>query len=119
MEKQHGGANRWIVLKPLGGLSIQPSEIAKIALVIFFASYLTDNRDKLEDRTIGFFKPLIQYLVPIIGILLAFQSHLSASLLIILVVSIMMIMAGSKIRYFAAYGGTAATLGLRSNVYFS
>ena len=60
MEKQHGGANRWIVLKPLGGLSIQPSEIAKIALVIFFASYLTDNRDKLEDRTIGFFKPLIQ-----------------------------------------------------------
>lgn len=119
MEGQLGGANRWIVLKPLGGLSIQPSEIAKVALVIFFASYLTDNRDKLEDRKIGFFKPLIQYLVPVIGILLVFQSHLSASLLIILVVSLMMIMAGSRIRYFAAYGGTAGTLGLRGYVHLS
>lgn len=112
--KSAGGATRWIVIKPLGSLSIQPSEIAKIGLVIFFASYLTDNRDKLEDKKIGFFKPIIQYLLPVIGVLLVFQSHLSASLLIILVISIMMIMAGSRIRNFVTYGSIAA--GFRSSV---
>lgn len=107
--KVGGGANRWIIIKPLGNLSIQPSEIAKVALVIFFASYLTDNREKLTERKEGFFKPLFLYLAPVVGILLAFQSHLSASVLIIAVVSVMMIMAGSRIRYFLAYGGLGGT----------
>lgn len=42
-----GGAARWIYIKPLH-LTFQPSEVAKVALVIFFASYLTDNRDKIR-----------------------------------------------------------------------
>lgn len=112
-----GGATRWIYIAPLR-MTFQPSEFAKIALVIFFASYLTDHREKLEEKKEGFFKPLIQYLAPIILILFLVQSHLSASVLIILVVSIMMIMAGSKIRYFLIYGGGLGAVGLRSNVYF-
>ncbi|MDK1472551.1 FtsW/RodA/SpoVE family cell cycle protein [Streptomyces sp. 549] len=38
------GAKRWI---RLGGLSVQPGEFVKILIVIFFASYLTANRDAL------------------------------------------------------------------------
>jgi len=83
-------------------------EIAKIALVIFFASYLTDNRDKLGNLWEGFFRPLILWLAPIILILIIVQSHLSASILIIGVVSIMMIMAGSKLRYFLTFGTIGA-----------
>ncbi len=101
-----GGATRWIYLAPLH-TTFQPSEIAKIALVIFFASYLTDNRDKLEDKKVGFWEPLIKYLAPVILILFVVQSHLSASILIILVIATMMMMAGSKIRYFLLYGGAA------------
>lgn len=107
-----GGAARWIYIKPLR-MTFQPSEIAKIALVIFFASYLTDNREKIGEGWEGFFRPLILYLAPVIVILLVCQSHLSASILIIGVVSIMMIMAGSKLRYFLTYGaiGGAGALG--------
>lgn len=98
-----GGASRWIYIKPLR-TTIQPSEIAKIALVVFFASYLTDNREKIGEKWEGFLRPIILYLGPVILILIGVQSHLSASILIIAVVCIMMIMAGSKIRYFVTYG---------------
>lgn len=101
-----GGAARWIYIKPLR-MTFQPSEITKVALVIFFASYLTDNREKIGERWEGFFRPLLLYLAPVILILVVVQSHLSASILIIGVVVIMMIMAGSKLRYFLTYGTIA------------
>ena len=106
-----GGATRWI---KIGVINFQPSEIAKMVLVIFFASYLTDNREKLEERWEGFFRPLVLYLLPIIAILFFVQSHLSASVLIIAVISIMMIMAGCKMRYFLTYGsmGVAGAVGI-------
>lgn len=102
-----GGAARWLYIRPLG-MTFQPSEIAKVALVIFFASYLTDNRENLGKIWEGFFKPLL-WLAVIIGILIVFQSHLSASILIIAVVSIMMLMAGSKLRYFLIFGTAGAS----------
>jgi cell division protein FtsW (lipid II flippase) len=42
------GAKLWI---RVGGLSVQPSEIAKILLVVFFADYLTRKRDVLALAT--------------------------------------------------------------------
>ena len=99
-----GGATRWINLK---FTTFQPSEIAKIALVIFYATYLTNNRDKLGNLWEGFFRPFL-FLVPIIAILILVQSHLSATILIILIIAVMMIMAGSKLRYFITFGSAAA-----------
>ena len=101
-----GGATRWINLR---FTTFQPSEVAKVALVIFYASYLTNNRDNLGNLSGGFFKPLL-FIVPVLAILLGLQSHLSASILIILVISVMMIMAGSKLRYFITFG-SLATIG--------
>lgn len=101
---ESGGATRWI---NLGGiLNFQPSEVAKVALVIFFASYLTDNRDKLDRKWEGFFRPLL-YLGFIIAILVGVQKHLSASLLIAAVIGVMMMMAGTSMRYFLGYGSVA------------
>lgn len=102
-----GGATRWINLK---FTTFQPSEIAKIALVVFYATYLTNNRDKLGNLWEGFFRPLL-FLVPIIAILILVQSHLSATVLIILIVSVMMIMAGSKLRYFLTFGSAGIIAG--------
>ena len=113
---ESGGAWRWINLIP-GRLTFQPSEIAKITLVIFFASYLTDNREKLEEKREGFWIPLVKYLAPVILILVILQSHLSASILIIAVIVVMMIMAGTKIRYFLTYGGIGAGGAFRRFIY--
>lgn len=63
----------------------------------------------------GFIKPIVFFVLPIVGVLLGVQSHLSASLVIVAVVSVMMIVAGCKISHFltlGVLGGTAGGVGL-------
>ena len=108
MDLQKDGAKRWI---SLGFISFQPSEIAKIGLIIFYASLLTKNKDRLGEMWGGFFYPLM-YLLPIIGILVGVQNHLSATILIVLIISVMMVMSGTKLRYFLTFGTAGAGVGL-------
>lgn len=92
------GAKRWIKL----GIQFQPSEIAKIGLIIFFAAILTENKDKLKKLSTGFFAPIALCIVPIL-ILVLIQNHLSVTIVIIAVVSIMMLMAGSRVLHFVTF----------------
>lgn len=94
------GALRWLDIR---FTTFQPSELVKVALVIFYATYLTNNREKIGKMWNGFLKPII-LVAPIILILIGIQSHLSAAVLMILLVALMMLMAGSKIRYFLLFG---------------
>ncbi len=81
------GARIWINLGPL---SFQPGEIAKVALVIFFAGYLVLHRDALAlagKRVLGVDLPRGRDLGPILAMwlvslgVLVFQSDLGSSLL--------------------------------------
>ena len=95
------GARRWISLPFIS--SFQPSELTKIGLIIFYAAFLTIHKNELKHIWKGFFKPFL-ILAPIILILLGIQTHLSASVIIILVISIMMMVAGSRISHFVTFG---------------
>lgn len=57
------GAKLWIEIGPI---QIQPSEIVKLALVAFLASYLDENRDLLQSTwNVGGLKlPPVPYLIP-------------------------------------------------------
>jgi len=46
-----GGATRWLKLK---WVSFQPTEFAKLALIIFMAYSLTKKQDRIEELNIGF-----------------------------------------------------------------
>lgn len=102
------GATRWL---DFGFVRFQPSEIAKIGLIIFYAGYLTEHRTELGSFKDGFVKPLL-YLLPPVGVLFFLQDHLSASIIIIAIVSIMMIMAGSKVKYFLTSGLGLGVVGI-------
>lgn len=102
------GAKRWIII---GNFQFQPSEIAKIGLIVFFAVYLTQNREKLKTTWSGFWKPIFILAVPI-AILVVFQDHLSASIVIIAIISVMMLIAGTRIRDFLTSGLGIAGLGV-------
>ena len=102
------GAKRWIYLTD--SLSIQPSEIVKLLMIIFYASLLVKNRDELDKYFKGFVKHLM-ILAPIIGLLLI-EPHFSASMVIIGIVTIMMIVAGCKFWHFLATGSVIGVPGL-------
>ena len=94
------GAKRWIYVTET--LSLQPSELVKMLMIIFYAGILVKNRDELNKYGKGFLKHIIM-LTPIIGLLLL-EPHFSASIVIIGICSIMMIIAGCKFWHFLATG---------------
>ena len=106
-------ARRWINIPVFG--SFQPSELTKIGLIIFFSYYITKNKDNIASLKNGFIKTFLYTLVPI-AILVGIQSHLSASIVILAVVSIIMMVAGSKIKHFLTAGLGIGRLRYRSNV---
>ena len=89
------GSQRWIYI---GSFSIQPSELVKFLMIIFYAGILVKNRDELSKFGKGFVKHFAMVL-PIIGLLLL-QPHFSASIVILGIVAIMMIVAGCKFKHF-------------------
>ena len=100
------GATRWL---DLGFGSFQPSELAKIGLIIFYAGYLTEHKDDLGFFWKGCIKSFC-YLIPPIAILFFLQDHLSASVVIVAIISIMMIMAGTKLKLFLSIGITGGSI---------
>ena len=101
------GATRWL---DLGFISFQPSEIAKILLIIFYAALLTKYKDKIKTLKYGFIIPF-GFIIPVALILVLLQDHLSVTLLIIMVISIMMLMAGTRFLHFFSIGSIAAIFG--------
>src|SRR5207302_765944 len=50
------GARRWI---PLGYMNIQPSEVAKLACIVWLCGYLDRHRSQITDLRRGFLPPLL------------------------------------------------------------
>lgn len=82
------GAKRWISLL---GFSIQPSEIAKFALVIFVAAYMSENHDKVKTL-----KGLLPVLIVggLMCILIMLEPSMSVTMCICFVTLFMLIIGG-------------------------
>ena len=82
------GAKRWISIL---GFSIQPSEIAKFALVIFTAAYMSDNHQKVKT-----FKGLLPVLVVggLMCVLIMLEPSMSVTMCIAFVTLFMLIIGG-------------------------
>lgn len=89
----HNDARRWIEL-PGVGIELQTSELAKIALIMFVARTLAVNREEeLYDKNVK-----IAAWSVLITIALIFPSDLSSALMITFIVSVIMFIAGVKLK---------------------
>ena len=95
------GATRWIKLPIIG--QFQPSELTKLGLIIFFAGYLTEHKNELHNFLKGFLIPMFLLAIPL-GILYVVQNHLSATLIVGMIIAIMMLVAGTRFIYFLGTG---------------
>ncbi len=102
------GARRWLFI---AGQSVQPSEIAKIALIMFLSFSLSKRKEVLQ----SYFKGLLPYLM-LIGLvagLVLVEPHLSGALIIVITGCIILFCAGAKISHFVvmAVPGVIAVVG--------
>lgn len=89
------GARRWI---GFGSFSFQPSEMAKIAVIIYFAAGLSVTKERIRD-----IRQLTRYwgmLLIVLGLLIL-EPHFSVCLIIGFVAVIMLLVAGAQIKHFA------------------
>jgi cell division protein FtsW len=93
------GASRWIRL-PF--FNFQPSELAKVALIIYMAYSLEKRQDKLKQFLSGFF-PYMLILGVFIAVLLA-QHDMGAALTMFAVAIVMLFAAGTRVQYILGMG---------------
>ena len=86
--KEAGGATRWI---DIGGFQFQPTELAKIVIILFFAKFLMDHEDNLNT-----FKTLIQAILLLAAplILILTQPDLKNTITIVLLFCVLLYVAG-------------------------
>ena len=96
---EKGGASRWLSIgvPGVGSLRGQPSEVAKIAVVIALAAWMTSFRDYRLEFLRGFFYPLMIVALPV-G-LIAAEVDLGTASLIFLTATGMLFIAGSRVVY--------------------
>jgi cell division protein FtsW len=98
------GATRWI---SLGGIQLQPSEIAKICLIIYLASVISAKRGEIRNLQRG----LVPIVIPAaIVIFLVVIEDMGTAITLALTTLIMIYMAGAKIRHLLAAAGICLVL---------
>lgn len=93
------GASRWIRLP---GFNFQPSELAKIALIIYMAYSLDKKQERVKLFSAGF-APYMVLLAVLLAILLK-QHDLGAALTMGVVAILMLFVAGTRPRYILGMG---------------
>ncbi|MBR5310268.1 MAG: putative lipid II flippase FtsW [Oscillospiraceae bacterium] len=105
MRDQYGFA-RWIYI---GGFSFQPSEIAKFAIIVFFAHLATTNANKMGTFRHGVL-PFGIWLA-VVALLVIWSRHLSGTIIVGALGIAMMWFGGTKLKYFVMLVG-AGVLGV-------
>ena len=100
------GAGRWL---QIGEITFQPSEVLKLAIIIFFAYFAEKHFEKLREFKRGFL-PLAVVLAISCGILMA-QPHLSGTIIVFSIGFSMMFVAGVNLKHlFLMLGGLVLLL---------
>ena len=91
------GATRWLDLGPIG---LQPSELAKVAIVLFVAALLEKRMERIDEPAYAL-APIGIVLGTVVGLIVV-QPDLGTALSIVIIAAAMIFAAGISYRYIAA-----------------
>ena len=122
----HNNARRWLRIFIVAGPEFQPSEVAKLAVILYFASRLskrnTEKKKKWDSRTpagrilgaldrSGFLE-LVPYAAILLGVafLMYLEPHMSGTILIMVAGAAILFAAGVKLYWFVGGGAAMGAL---------
>ncbi len=101
------GAHRWIGLGPLPPL--QPSEFAKLAVLIYMSAWLYAKGEIVKDVSLGVM-PFVG-MVGLIGALIMLEPDMGTTIMIAVITGTLFFVAGAKMSHVVALGGAGLLMG--------
>ncbi len=93
--REVNGSQRWLVFGPL---TLQPSEFAKIALVVYLAGYLVRREQLVRSEWRGFLNPMV--LLFALTLLLLLEPDFGATVMVVAIAFGMLFLAGVRLGHF-------------------
>lgn len=93
------GSRSWF---GLGGFGIQPSEFAKIGLIIYVSKYLSNNRKNMQDIKKGVF-PIMSVILVFFGLIML-EPDFGTAMVIVLTLVVLIFISGVQISFFVKIG---------------
>ena len=105
---EYNGCKRWLVIPGVG--TLQPSEIAKFAVVLTFSHIISLNHNRMKDFSVGVLP--FGLVLGLVAALMLLEPHLSGTLLILGIGAVLMFVGGTGMKWFVMAGaGGAAAIG--------
>ncbi|MGE3557951.1 MAG: putative lipid II flippase FtsW [Nitrospira sp.] len=101
------GARRWL---PLGPISVQPAEMAKLSVVIYLAGYLARKEDRLQDFASGLLPPLL--IIGMLSGLILREPDLGTVVVMGLVVGALLFVGGARLSHLFMFALCSILIGL-------
>ncbi|MCK5880765.1 MAG: putative lipid II flippase FtsW [Sinobacterium sp.] len=102
--REVNGSMRWI---PLGPVNLQSSELAKVCIMIYLASYLVRRQKEIRETWLGFIKPII--VMSLMIILLLCEPDFGSAVVLIIATMGMIFLGGVGLKQFITIGIVALT----------
>ena len=96
------GARRWL---RIFGLSFQPAELAKLAVILFLASYFARRQDRLDSFLDGFLPPLL--MTGLMASLIIVQPNFGTAVILLVTAAAMFYVGRARIRHLLATAALA------------
>ena len=101
------GAARWL---SVGGLGIQPSEIAKLGIIFYLSTYLSHKGDRIKDLQNGLLPPLI--MTGVFSFLIILQPNFSTAMILMMMAVILLFIGGMRMRHLMLMIGALVPVGI-------
>ena len=102
---ERNGASRWL---DLGLLEIQPSEFAKLAIIVYISAWLASRRDDIKKFSLGFVPFVL--MVGLVGGLVVIEPDMGTTIIIVLTTSTLFFVAGAPLSHLALLIGVGALM---------
>ncbi|MEE8341570.1 MAG: putative peptidoglycan glycosyltransferase FtsW [Candidatus Neomarinimicrobiota bacterium] len=103
--KGYSSPGRWLYL---GTFSLQTSDIARIAMIIYLAAFMAKKKYQLHDFYSGFFPPLLTMTL-LIGLIIL-QPDFSTGIMLCIIGTMMLFIGGARFIQLTAAGSVAALI---------